>query len=102
MVIVTAARKSVPIRWHARCVHAQRRAMVGFSVLAAVLLACPGAASAAQRAAPADLQITPGIGVLSTSWGVTTSKGMVGCRVRLRPLTAPESRWVRALELAAS
>jgi hypothetical protein len=76
--------------------------MAGVSVLASVFLAGAGAASAARRAAPAELQITPGIGVLSTSWGVTTSTGLAGFRVRSRPLTVPASPWGRAVELAAS
>ncbi|HMH48411.1 MAG TPA: right-handed parallel beta-helix repeat-containing protein [Solirubrobacteraceae bacterium] len=90
------------IWWHARCIHAGRWALAGFSVLAAVFLAGAGAASAARRAAPAELQITPGVGVLSTSWGVTTSTGLAGFRVRSRPLTVPASPWGRAVELAAS
>ena len=74
------------------------------AILAALLvasLAGAGGAAAAQLAAPTDLQITPGVGTLGTSWGVTSTSGLAGFRVRWRSLSASNHSWSKSVELGA-
>jgi flagellar motor protein MotB len=64
-------------------------------------LAVVGAASAAQRPAANELQLEPAVGSLTGSWGVSSTTGLKGFRVRWRPLTTPSSGWGKPVDLPA-
>jgi hypothetical protein len=72
------------------------------ALLAAALLAAVSVASAAPRPAPNNLRIIPGVGSLSASWGVTSTSGLAGFKVRWRPKAAPKRPWSQPIELSAS
>lgn len=79
-----------------------RRAAIVAALVAVALVGTISAASGAARPAPSNLHITPGIGSLSPSWGVTSTSGLAGFKIRWRQKTTPKHAWGRAIELSAS
>ena len=73
---------------------------------ALVILASSFAANAgaAQRTAPTNLRLTPGAATLTASWGVTSTKGLTGFRLRWRaaPAGAAAGRWSPPMEVSAA
>jgi hypothetical protein len=71
---------------------------------AALLIASLGIGSAdasGQHPAPTNLRITPGVGALSATWGVTSPSGLAGFRVSWRAKAKPAVAWGKAVELPA-
>ena len=70
-------------------------------LLGALYLGVGGVASAAQRPAASDLQLEPGVGSLTSSWGATSTAGLKGFRVRWRPLGTPGGAWGKSVDVPA-
>jgi hypothetical protein len=72
-------------------------------VAAVVLsLACAGGASASERPSPRNLRAISGVESLAIRWGVTSTKGLAGFRVRWRPAGAAGSAsWSGSVERPA-
>jgi hypothetical protein len=72
------------------------------ATLAALLVAWVGVAPAsAQLPGPTNLRITPGLESLSLRWGVTSTEGLGGFRVRWRPVSPLPLPWSAPVERPA-
>jgi hypothetical protein len=79
-----------------------RSKAAAIAMLAALAIAGLGVAPAsAQQLTPINLRITPGLESLSLRWGVTSTEGLAGFRVRWRPLAALALPWSAPVELGA-
>jgi hypothetical protein len=90
--------------WRRRRHH---RRMRSASRLASILILAPLAAATiavspagAQSAAPTGLKLSAGSGSLTASWGVSSTRGLAGCRVRWRPSGA--DAWSSSPRLSAT
>jgi hypothetical protein len=70
------------------------------AMLGAIAIACIAAASASARPTPINLQLSPGAGSLSASWGVSSTYELAGLRVRWRRQGDDTARFSPPIELA--
>ena len=78
------------------------RARIAASALfVALFLGVAATASAGQRPAADELQLEPAVGSLTSSWGVTSTVGLKGFRVRWRALTTPTGGWGKSVDLSS-
>lgn len=81
--------------------HARGVALCTAALLVTSLAGIGSADASGQHPAPTNLRITPDVGALSATWGVTSTSALAGFRISWRARTKPAAAWGKAVELPA-
>lgn len=84
----------------------RRAGRVAAAIVTLIALSLAGvgvgvAPASAQAPTPTNLQITPGVESLTPRWNVSSTEGVVGFRLRWRPLLPQAPAWSAPVELSA-